>query len=309
MAVLKTGDIFPPHLMKEVISKVRGKSVLAYLSQNKPVPFNGEKQLTFNMDNEIAIVGEGGRKPAMGIVIGSRTISPLKVMYQARVTNEIQYASEDAQVDLLSGFIDGYSKKLAKGFDLMVIHGLNPYSMTVSDRIRDYFDKDVTANIVAYNQANPDDNMEDAIQLIQNNNYDVTGAAFAPAFRKALSDMKIGTNFNQRLYPGLAWGNGPGTINGLPCYSGSTVSGYQYTVTDNGTDYTTTNMAIVGDWNAFRWGYTRNDAMKVIEYGDPDNTGEDLQGTNEILLRCETFLGWAILDPAAFAMITERTTA
>lgn len=308
MAVLQTGNIFPEHLMREVISLVKDKGSIAYLSPNRPIPFNGERQLTFSMENEIAIVGEAGQKPAMGLVIGSRTIHPLKVVYQARVTNEVQYASEDAQVELLGGFVDGYARKLAKGMDLMIYHGLNPYTGTVSQAIRDYFDKDVTANVVQFTQNNPDDDMEDAIQLIQNGSFDVTGAAFAPAFRKALADMKTGANLNTRLYPGLAWGNGPGTINGLTCYSTANLSSHPFTAQESGTTYRYTDMALVGDFSYFRWGYTRNDAMRVIEYGDPDNTGVDLQGSNEILLRCETFLGWAIMDPTAFALIQKKET-
>lgn len=303
MAVLTSGNIFPEHLMREVISLVKDRGSLAFLSPNRPIPFNGERQLTFSMENEIAIVGEAAQKPAMGVTIGSRTIHPLKVVYQARITNEVQYASEDAQVELLGGFIDGYARKLAKGMDLMVFHGINPNTGTVSNAIRDYFDKDVTANTVAYNASNPDDNMEDAIQAVQNQQYDVTGAVFAPAFRKALADMKTGTGLNTRLYPGLAWGNGPGTINGLSCYSTSNLSSVTFTKSVGGSDKTVTDMALVGDFSAFRWGYTRQEPMRVIEYGDPDGTGVDLQGSNEILLRCETFLGWAIMDPLAFAFI------
>lgn len=303
MAVLQTGNIFPEHLMREVISLVKDKGSLPYLAQNRPIPFNGERQLTFSMENEIAIVGEAQKKPAMGVTIGSRTIRPIKVVYQARITNEVQYASEDAQIDLLRGFVEGYARKLAKGLDLMVFHGINPNTGEVSTAVRDYFDKDVTENLVEYNADNPDDNMEDAIQLVQNNQYDVTGAIFAPAFRKSLADMKTGTGLNTRLYPGLAWGNGPGTINGLTCYSTSNLPA----VTFDKSEKTVTDMALVGDFSAFRWGYTMQEPMKVIEFGDPDNTGVDLQGSNESLLRCETFLGWAIMDPLAFAFIQKET--
>ena len=63
--------------------------------------------------------------------------------------------------------------------------------------------------------------------------------------------------------------------------------------------------AIVGDFaTAFRWGYARNIGVEVIGYGDPDNTGVDLKGSNQVYLRSEVYLGWAILVPTSFARIT-----
>ncbi|MBP3891473.1 MAG: hypothetical protein J6D29_04800 [Solobacterium sp.] len=63
-------------------------------------------------------------------------------------------------------------------------------------------------------------------------------------------------------------------------------------------------MAIIGDFaNAFKWGFAKQLPLEVIEYGDPDNTGRDLKGHNEVYLRTEAYLGHAILVPAAFAAV------
>lgn len=43
--------------------------------------------------------------------------------------------------------------------------------------------------------------------------------------------------------------------------------------------------------------------MTVIPYGDPDNTGSDLAGHNQVYLRAECYIGWAILDDGAFFRI------
>ena len=42
---------------------------------------------------------------------------------------------------------------------------------------------------------------------------------------------------------------------------------------------------------------------EVIEYGDPDNTGQDLKGYNQIAYRTEAVLAYAVLDPKAFAVL------
>ena len=62
----------------------------------------------------------------------------------------------------------------------------------------------------------------------------------------------------------------------------------------------------MGDFeNYFKWGYADIINFEVIEYGDPDNSGKDLKGYNQVYLRAEAWFGWAILDGAAFARIEE----
>ncbi|WP_254280840.1 hypothetical protein [Finegoldia magna] len=36
------------------------------------------------------------------------------------------YASEEERINILKAFNDGFAKKLAKGLDLMAMHGINP---------------------------------------------------------------------------------------------------------------------------------------------------------------------------------------
>ena len=62
-------------------------------------------------------------------------------------------------------------------------------------------------------------------------------------------------------------------------------------------------LAYVGDFaTAFQWGYADEVSMEVIQYGDPDGQG-DLKRTNEVCIRAEAYIGWAILDKHAFARV------
>ena len=38
---------------------------------------------------------------------------------------------------------------------------------------------------------------------------------------------------------------------------------------------------------------------------NPDNSGKDLKGYNQIYIRAEIYLGWGILLPEAFSVIKE----
>lgn len=304
---------FTPELVNTLVDRVKGASVLAQLSQQTPIPFNGVKEYTFNMDNEVDLVAESGAKSRGGVSFEPVVIMPYKVEYGARMSQEFMFATEDEQIDFLAKFSEGFAKKVAKGLDLMALHGVNPRTGTAAQLIgNNCFDKSVT-NIVTVNSSTtstPDAQVESAIALVMENEEDVTGTAFSPAFRSGLAAMT--DSDGRKVYPDLAWGSMPGSINGLPAQVSSNVSACPevedatITTTDDATK-TTTDHALVGNFrDYFKWGHAREIPLKVIEYGDPDNTGRDLQGYNEIYVRSEIWLGWGILVPSAFAMIRKE---
>lgn len=96
---MKAATLFKPELVKEIMSKVQGSSVLANLSGQTPIPFNGTEQFIFNLDGNAQIVGEGEQKLGSEASITSKVIKPLKFVYQARMTNEFKYASEEKQLE------------------------------------------------------------------------------------------------------------------------------------------------------------------------------------------------------------------
>ena len=287
---LSKGTLFDPTLVTDLINKVKGKSSLAKLGTQQPIPFNGMKEFTFTMDSEIDIVAENGKKTHGGVSLAPVTIVPIKFEYGARVSDEFMYASEEAKVDILKAFNEGFAAKVSKGLDIAAFHGFNPRTGSASTVVgTNHFDSMVTQT-VNYAAASIDDNIEAAIALVEGSDGEVSGMALSPTARQALAALK--NSSNERLYPELAWGGQPGTINGLAVDVNKTVS--------NGN----VDEAIVGDFaNMFKWGYAKEIPMKVIEYGDPDNSGKDLQGYNQVYIRAEIYLGWGILDASSFARI------
>lgn len=292
--VLGKGTLFDPRLVEDLINKVNGKSSLAVLSSSKPVPFNGQKEFVFSMDKEIDVVAENGKKTEGGIALEPVTIVPIKFEYGARVSNEFLYASEEAKLDILKAFNDGFAKKVAKGLDIAAFHGLNPRTDTASTVIgTNNFDSKITQT-VTYASDTPDDCIETAIATVEGNDCEVSGIAICSELRSDLAKM---TNANgEKIYPEFKFGAKPSTLGAQSLDVNNTVS--------FGTN--TKDKGIVGDFaNMFKWGYSKEIPLKVIEYGDPDNSGKDLQGYNQVYLRSEIFLGWGILDPKAFSRIVE----
>ena len=285
---------YPEELIPELMSKVVGHSTLAKLSTQTPIPFSGTEQFIFNLEGNAQIVGEGEQKLAGQATVAPRIIKPLKFVYQARISDEFMFASDEKKVEYYSRFADGFSKIIAKSFDIAAIHGLEPKSMTdASFKTTNSFDGLVTGNVIKFNAGTIETDLETAVQTVIANDADVTGIALSPTAGQALAKVEVN---GVKQFPEFRFGQNPDSFFGMPTDINKTL------VAPGGT--AKVDHAIVGDFqNMFKWGYAENIPMEIIEYGDPDGSGRDLKAYNEVCLRAEAFIGWGILDTKSFARI------
>lgn len=285
-----TSTSFPAELVKEVFTGAQGHSAIAKLAGSTPVAFSGTDIMTFSLTGEVNLVGEGEAK-------GSHTnenkvvhMVPVKIEYGARVSDEFVRASEEKQLEYIRAFNEGFEGKIARGLDIMAMHGTNPKTGVASALIgTNSFDTNTDVTGVTYTSADPEANVTGAIAAI--GDYDANGIAMSKVFAGALAGLKVN---GVAQYPELSWGANPGAVRGVAADVNSTVS------------VVPAKKAYVGDFaNAFKWGYAEKVNFEVIEYGDPDNTGSDLKGHNQVYLRAEAWIGWAILDGTAFARIED----
>lgn len=293
---LKTGELFKPELVQEMFSKVKGHSTLAVLSSQTPIPFAGTEAFIFNLEGNAQIVGEGEQKKAGEATITSKTIKPIKLVYQTRVSDEFMYCADEKKVKYMEQFTEGFAVKIAEAFDIAAIHGLEPKSLTdASFKATNSFDGVVTDNVITYEAAKIDENIESAVEMIIADGGVVTGLGLSPAAGSALGKIKVN---GVSQYPEFRFGGKPQNFAGMK-------SDVNRTLTIKG-GTAKTDHAIVGDFDkAFKWGYAENVPMEVIEYGDPDQTGKDLKAHNEVCLRAEAYIGWGILVPESFARVEE----
>lgn len=287
--------LFPPALIPEFFNKVRGHSSLAKMCNSSPIPFNGAKEFTFTMDNEVDIVAEAGAKSAGGAQVGAVTVVPIKVEYGARISDEFIFASNEVRLDYLRAFMDGWAVKVARGFDIMAMHGVNPRTGsaatgTINNNHLDY----VCATSVTYlgSSSTADANIETAAAAVLTAGFQPTGLIAGNTVRAALAAMVDGES--RRVYPELAWGGQPESLNGMRSDFNSTVE-YNSSLA----------RAYVGDWSCLKWGIAKELPIEVIQYGNPDNdsTAGDLKGHNQVYLRGEAYIGWGFMDANAFASI------
>lgn len=292
-AVATKGTLFDPKLVKEVMNKVKGKSSLAALSKREPIPFNGLKEFIFSLDSEIDFVGENGKFSHGGMSLDPVIIVPIKIEYGARVTAEFMDATEEEQLEILKEFNEGFANKLASGIDIGAFHGINPRSGNKSTVIGDNNFDDKVTQTVSYNSSTPDACIEAAIAMVEGADNDVSGMAVATTVRSDLAAMTKSSG--EKLYPDFAFGGQPPNL-------GANKLSVNKTVSVGGTD-----KAIVGDFaGRVKWGYGKDITMEIIPYGDPDNTGVDLKGTDQIYIRCKAHVGWGIFDGNSFARVVEE---
>lgn len=293
---LKSGDLFPKETVREIFNKVKGHSALAKLANQEAIPFAGTEQFIFNLEGNAQIVGEGEQKKEGKATMDSKVIKPVKIIYQARITDEFKNVAQEKQLQYLKAFADGYASKIAQAFDIAALHGLEPRSMTdASFKATNSFDGLVTDNTIEFSAEGIEDDIDTAVQTIVNTDGDVTGLALSPQAAAALGKVKVNGVVQ---YPEFRFGQRPNAFQGMTTDVNKTL-----TMVGEGEEK---DHAVVGDFmNSFKWGYAENIPMEIIEYGDPDGIGRDLKAYNEILLRAEAYIGWGILVPENFARVVE----
>lgn len=290
---------FPADIATEMFNSVQGHSSLARLSNARPQAFSGTTEFVFSMDGEAEIVGESGQKGAGEAAVAPVKRVPVKFLYQHRVSDEFLRQSDEARIPTLQAFAEGFAKKIARGLDIAAFHGINPKTGLASEVVgSNNFDAQVNQT-VPYTAETADDNLDEGVQMVLGAEREVTGMALSALMGSALSKIKANGVVQ---YPEFRFGGKPEAFGGRPVDVNTTVN-------KKIAEQTERDIAIVGDFaNAFRWGYASNIPLEVIEYGDPDGQG-DLKRQNQVVLRSEAYIGWAILDGKSFARVVETVSA
>lgn len=289
MAALQTGDLFiPTDVANGIVEKAKTSSTIAALTGQEPMRFGNVDIITFDDDLTAEFVEESGKKGADDAKPARVTAVPHKAVVQMRTSDEFNWADEDYRLGVLNKFGEKYSRALARALDLGVYYRVNPRTGNEVTSWTNYLDS--TTKRVEIGD-NPDLDFEAAAGLVIGDGYGVNGVAFDPQYAWTLSTARYSDG--RKKYPELGLGAGITNFEGVNASVSTTVSGKATDgdTADNGV------RGIVGNFQSgIRWGVQRNFPFRVLEYGDPDNTGRDLAGHNEVLLRGEVVYGWYVFD-------------
>lgn len=283
------------HTGESWIKNIRGGVLSKLAPQDPQIKVGSTDHFTFTGTPKAELIGEGALKSSNDGTPGKVTANTYTVQITYRFSNQLMWADEDYQAGVVDGLVGSIATALSRALDLIAIHGINPKTGTVSASVSNYFTK--TGNGVGRvtSTSDADADIEAAAEDLQAAGYSATGIAFDPVFAGKLARRRDLNGV--KLYPELGLGFAFENFQGLQAASSDTVSGRQELAAQN-----VNVQALMGDFNAFQWGVAREVPLETIEYGDPDGLG-DLKRTNEIAIRAEAVLGFAIFDGSAFSLI------
>ena len=289
MANDTTKVALPKSVVTTVLSKVKDASTIAALSPSTPQKFADSTYLVFNPTAEAEVVAEGAKKSGSEISTNPVVAKRVKVVTTTRVSDELKWADEDNQLEIVSNIIADQTAAIGRALDYVVYHAINPKTGLALDG---YTALTAGANsITATDDPSTDiDSMTDAVL-----DYDINGFALSRKLAADLRKLRVPAT-GLRLYPEIPLSLNVGNIDGIPAAASGTVNGL-IAKTD------TKVLGILGDFNAIKWGMVRDMTSEIIEFGDPDNTGNDLKGYNQVAYRTEAVLAYAVLDPKAFSVL------
>lgn len=298
MAALNTGMLALPGTSLGIVRDAALDSgILGNLVAERPTLFGSVNGATFSGVPRAAIVGESEAKPGEEpFSLTPFSAEPIKLVTQVRTSDEFRWADEDYQLGILDDLVaPAIGASIGRAVDLLAFHGINPKLGTVTAKMPKYLSQ--ALNVVEVDGA-PTSELNEAVGLVAATGTAMpSGIAMDAAYNYALATEVYPAGHSlagQPVYPTMAF-NGIDAWRGLTLAKSSTVSG-RPEVAD------TKIRAVVGDFSEIKWGFQRNFPIQMLEYGDPDNTGRDLAGHNEVLLRAEAVVYIAIGDLSKFAV-------
>lgn len=282
----------PGEIAEGIWKKTQTESVLARLSGNTPQKFGKTNVMVLNAAPKAELVGEGAQKSETPATYASKIVTPLKLQVTMRTSDEVVWADEDYQVGVLDDMIDNAGIALGRALDIVGIHKMNPLTGTVSASVSAGIAD--TTNSATLASGKYDAAIEAAAGLIIADGYTPNGIALDPVCAYGLGTQRDGES--RKLYPEVGFGTNMTSFLGINAAVGDTVSAKQEAAT------ATKVLAIVGQFDAFRWGVQRDIAAHLIQFGDPDGQG-DLQRLNQVAIRAEIVYGIGIMDLDAFAKV------
>nr|DAT20748.1 MAG TPA: major capsid protein [Caudoviricetes sp.] len=279
----------PVEIAKDLVSKVADTSVIQTLSASSPAIFANRASILFTQDPEAEIVGESTQHSSqtVGLKPVDHTIKKLSVT--VRFSNEVQWADEDSQLQIVDAIVDKSAAALGRGLDYLVFHGLNPATGMAATGLT-ALTAGATAVTATTDPAADLDALADAVDP----GYSISGIGLSKAYASSLRKVRV-KNTGLRMFPEIPINLNTGVVDGLAAATSNTVSG---TLAKTATKV----LAVMGDFNLIKWGIVRDINIETIETGDPDGLG-DLKRLGQIAYRAEVVYSYAVIDPKGFAVL------
>lgn len=292
-----TVDVAKQFSDESFVAKIRG-GVISKLTNRLPQVMIGDTEY-FDLSGRTKgeVVGEAAAKSPTPTAHPLRHIKTVKLQYTERFSDEFLVFNDQKKLNIINELAAKWmGSDFQRDLDTIVIHGINPLSGQLSTVVSDYITKAGSSILVPSTGTTADainTDLKTAIADIADE-FGANGIAFSNTAAAKLAGLK--TAAGAPVYPSLgSFGLNVESFEGLKAAASKEVGEY------NGVQ------AIVGDWDALRWGIAAEFPVDLIQYGDPDGQG-DLRRYNQVALRYEVIFGFGIANPDALAVIMTPPT-
>lgn len=298
MASVDLGKIVMPTQVVDLISKkVQEQSFVAALCPSEPETFVQTDYAMWTKDPEGEFVGEGKAKSSDEFKIEPTQGKLHKFQVTVRVDDEVKWADEDNQLQILNKLYNKIGAAKARGLDYGLGHAINPLTHSYIDAMKPEAIAWQAKQVAATTDAVADlDNLPDSII----EEYDVTGIALDRLYASELRKVRV-PNTGMRQFPEIGLDLNPGSVDGIKSVTTGSVAGRRLAPAPTGIK------AILGNWNLVHWGFARDFALEMIDSGDPDGNG-DLKRYNQIAFRAECVYGWFVEDYNGLVVLRDAKT-
>ena len=279
----------PVEIAKDLVSKVADTSVIQTLSASSPAIFANRASILFTQDPEAEIVGESTQHSSQTVGLNPVDYIIKKLSVTVRFSNEVQWADEDSQLQIVDAIVDKSAAALGRGLDYLVFHGLNPATGMAAAGLT-ALTTGATTVTATTDPAADLDALADAVDP----GYSISGIGLSKAYASSLRKVRV-KNTGLRMFPEIPINLNTGVVDGLAAATSNTVSGALAKTA-------TKVLAVMGDFNLIKWGIVRDINIETIETGDPDGLG-DLKRLGHIAYRAEVVYSYAVIDPKGFAVL------
>ena len=181
-----TSKVKLPHkVVTSIINKAKDTSTIAALSPSTPQTFSDTTYIVFNPTTEAEVVAEGTKKSGSEVSTTPIVAKRVKVVTTTRVSDELRWADEDNQLEIVTNIIADQTAAIGRALDYVVYHAVSPKTGTALDG---YTALTAGANAVTASASAVDDIDALADALID---YDINGFALSRKFAADLRKLRI----------------------------------------------------------------------------------------------------------------------
>lgn len=290
--------ILPKTVVAEMIEKISSQSVIASLSAARPQVFEDVEHLIFTQDPEAEYVQEGAAKSSAEVKFAPIAGGRHKVQVTVRVNEEVRYADEDGQLQVLDLITDAMGKAIGRAIDYNMLFGVDTLTGDAISALSGKALADTASKVTLAGDHPTLEELDAFPDKVIEAGYVPNGIAFAPLAANELRKMRNETT-GARMFPDINMSLEPSNFEGIRSVTSANVAA---PLAKSGAgEYE----AIIANWNLIRWGFVRNIGLEEILFGDPDGLG-DLKRYNQVAYRAEAIYSFACFDPKGFAFMAKN---